>query len=63
MIRKMPKIRLPNAHAVRILRLIYERNQISRSDLATESGYSAFLVSKVVRAFAGERVYRRDRFG
>jgi predicted NBD/HSP70 family sugar kinase len=43
----MPKIRLPNAHAVRILRLIYERNQISRSDLATETGYSAFLVSKL----------------
>ena len=43
----MPKIRLPHAHAVRILRLIYEYNRISRSDLVQKTGYSAFLISKL----------------
>ena len=43
----MPKIRLPHAHALRILRLIYENNSISRSDLAQKTGYSAFLISKL----------------
>ena len=43
----MPKIRLPNAHTLRILRLIYENNKISRSDLAQKTGYSAFLISKL----------------
>jgi N-acetylglucosamine repressor len=47
MIQTVPAIRLPHAHALRILRLIYERNRISRSDLAAETGYSAFLVSKL----------------
>jgi predicted NBD/HSP70 family sugar kinase len=43
----MPKIRLPHAHALRILRLIYENNRISRSDLVQKTGYSAFLISKL----------------
>lgn len=47
MIRTMPKIRLPHAHATRILRLIFERNQTSRAELAAETGFSAFLVSKL----------------
>ena len=40
----MPKIRLPHAHALRILRLIYENNTISRSDLVQKTGYSGFLI-------------------
>jgi predicted NBD/HSP70 family sugar kinase len=43
----VPKIRLPHAHAARILRLIFEKNQISRADLAAETGFSAFLISKL----------------
>jgi predicted NBD/HSP70 family sugar kinase len=46
-IRTMPKIRLPHAHAAQILRLIFEHSQISRADLAAETGFSAFLVSKL----------------
>jgi len=40
----MPKIRLPHVHASRILDLIFERKQISRADLAAETGFSAFLM-------------------
>ncbi len=43
----MPKIRLPHAYAVRLLRLIYEHNRISRSELAGKTGYSAFIISKL----------------
>jgi predicted NBD/HSP70 family sugar kinase len=43
----MPKIRSPHAHALRILRLIYENSKISRSDLALKTSFSAFLVSKI----------------
>jgi predicted NBD/HSP70 family sugar kinase len=43
----MPKIRLPHEHALRILRLVYEHNRISRSDLVDKTGYSAFLISKL----------------
>jgi predicted NBD/HSP70 family sugar kinase len=43
----MPKIRLPKLHGLRILNVIYDRGSISRSDIALQTGYSNFLVSKV----------------
>ncbi len=43
----MPKILRPSSRLLRLLKLIYERGEISRSDLVEKTGYSAFLVSKM----------------
>lgn len=43
----MPKIRLSHVHALKILRLIYDRSSVSRAEIIERTGYSAFLISKL----------------
>lgn len=43
----MPRINMLPKHLLRLLNLIYDQNQISRSQLAKRTGYSNFLVSKL----------------
>ena len=53
----MPRVRAPELHALRLLKLIYERGQISRTELASLTGYSAFHVSKLCeRLLAGDYI-------
>jgi predicted NBD/HSP70 family sugar kinase len=44
----MSKIREPNLHTLRLLSLVYQHSRLSRSDLAQRTGYSNFLVSKLM---------------
>jgi predicted NBD/HSP70 family sugar kinase len=43
----VPKILHPTSRLLRVFKLIYERNQISRSDLVEKTGHSTFLISKM----------------
>ncbi len=52
----MPKILRPSSRLLRLLKLIYERGEISRSDLVEKTGYSAFLVSKMCDELLRDRL-------
>ena len=44
----MPKARFPLAHLKRVVSLISSQDRISRRQLASKTGYSAFLISRLV---------------
>jgi predicted NBD/HSP70 family sugar kinase len=44
----MPKINAPQAHVLKLLSLIYARERVSRAELVERTGYSTFLVSKLI---------------
>jgi predicted NBD/HSP70 family sugar kinase len=43
----MPKISRPKSRLLRLLRLIYDQEQVSRSELTRQTGYSTFLLSRM----------------
>src|SRR5580704_10963710 len=54
----MPKVRGPNSHALRLLKLIYQASKISRSEIGVATGYSAFLISKLCDRLLGDGFIR-----
>ena len=43
----MPKIQRPHSRLLRILKLIHDQGRVSRTELVEQTGYSAFLVSRM----------------
>ena len=54
----MPKVTHSQNRMLRLLRLIFQRGQISRSELAEQTGYSAFLVSRMCDELLREGLLR-----